>query len=107
MFCLFGDAPNDSLMQSFLQYLSETEKEVVQTALSGQNILDLVKSRFNYFFFKVFILPHFNEVFLLCRMIDLSCHRIDLYRFKCGLRSSRQNVLLLGELSNVIRICIT
>ena len=36
MFCLFGDAPNDSLMQSFLQYLSETGKEVVQTALSGQ-----------------------------------------------------------------------
>ena len=36
MFCLFGDAPNDSLMQSFLQYLSETEKEVAQTALFGQ-----------------------------------------------------------------------
>ena len=36
MFCLFGEAPNDSLMQSFLQYLSETEKEVVQTALSCQ-----------------------------------------------------------------------
>ena len=26
MFCLFGDVPNDSLMQSFLLYLSETEK---------------------------------------------------------------------------------
>ena len=36
MFCLFGDVPNDSLMQSFLLYLSETEKEVVQTALSCQ-----------------------------------------------------------------------
>ena len=36
MFCLFDDAPNDSLRQSFLQYLSETEKEVVQTASSGQ-----------------------------------------------------------------------
>ena len=36
MFCLFDDAPSDSLMQSFLQHLSETEKEVVQTALSGQ-----------------------------------------------------------------------
>ena len=36
MFCLFGDAPNDSFMQSFLHYLSETEKEVVQSDLSGQ-----------------------------------------------------------------------
>ena len=36
MFCLFVDAPNDNLMQSFLQYLSETEKEVLQTALSRQ-----------------------------------------------------------------------
>ena len=36
MACLFGDAPNDSLMQSFLQHLSETEKEVVETALFGQ-----------------------------------------------------------------------
>ena len=36
MFCLFGDAPNHISMQSFLQYLSETEKEVVHTALSCQ-----------------------------------------------------------------------
>ena len=34
MFYLFGDAPNDSLMQSFLQYLSETEKEVVQISFN-------------------------------------------------------------------------
>ena len=34
MFCLFGEAPDSSILQSFLQYLSSTEKEVVETALS-------------------------------------------------------------------------
>ena len=34
MFCLFGEAADNSILQSFLQYLSSTEKEVVETALS-------------------------------------------------------------------------
>ena len=34
MFCLFGEAPDNSILESFLQYLSSTEKEVVETALS-------------------------------------------------------------------------
>ena len=34
MFCLFGEAPDNSIPQSFLQYLSSTEKEFVKTALS-------------------------------------------------------------------------
>ena len=33
MFCLFGEAPDNSILKLFLQYLSSTEKEVVQTAL--------------------------------------------------------------------------
>ena len=34
MFCLFGEAPDNSILQSFLLYLSATEKEVVEIALS-------------------------------------------------------------------------
>ena len=34
MFCLFGEGPDNSILQSFLQCLSSTEKEVVETALS-------------------------------------------------------------------------
>ena len=34
MFFLFGEAPDSSIPQSFLQYLSSTETEVVETAFS-------------------------------------------------------------------------
>ena len=34
MFCLFGEGSDNSILQSLLQYLSTTEKEVVETALS-------------------------------------------------------------------------
>lgn len=60
--CLFGDAPNDSLMHSFLQCLSETEKEFFK-------LLYLVKSRFRFYFLEGFTLPDFNKVFLLCHKI--------------------------------------
>ena len=47
----FGHAPNDSLMQLFLQHLSRTEKEVAQTALSGQKLFYL----FIYFYLFIFL----------------------------------------------------
>ena len=47
----FGHAPNDSLMQLFLQYLLRTEKEVAQTALSGQKLFYL----FIYFYLFIFL----------------------------------------------------
>ena len=37
MLCLFGEAPDNSILQLFLQYVSSTEKEVVETALSCKN----------------------------------------------------------------------
>ena len=101
MFCLFGHAPNDSLMQLFLQYLSRTEKEVAQTALSGQKLFYLFIYLFLLiYFFEVFNLPHFNEVSLLCRRIDLSVLSV-------ALDPPDKMYILLGELSIFIRICIT
>ena len=50
-------------------------------------------------FFEVFILPQFNEVFLLCHRIDWSILSVEL-----DLADKIQ--ILLGRLSNFIRICI-
>ena len=93
-------------MQSFLQYLSTTQKEVAQTALSGQKLFHLFIYLFIYllisfiYFFEDFNLPHFNEVSLLC-------HRIDLSVLSVALDPLDKMYILLGELSNFIRICIT
>ena len=52
------------------------------------------------YFFEDFNLPHFNEVSLLC-------HRIDLSVLSVALDPLDKMYILLGELSNFIRICIT
>lgn len=52
------------------------------------------------YFFEVFNLPHFNEVSLLCRRIDLSVLSV-------ALDPPDKMYILLGELSIFIRICIT
>ena len=35
IYCLFGDVPDDLILRSFLEFLSKTERDVVNTALKG------------------------------------------------------------------------
>ena len=42
MHCLFGEAPNDVLINSFLKYLSTSESEVVEAALHCQRYVSTI-----------------------------------------------------------------